>query len=114
MNVDPKLQLGVLTVASNVPQSGASSCVFGGYSWLNSFDIQTGVAVLNPATNPGGVVSAKIGNSLTVGVTVIKLPNGKLEALVTTSDNQHPTMDANVAPGSSAPKRVSWRDLSSQ
>lgn len=115
VNVDTKFQLGVLSVDSNVPTSSASdACVFGGYSWLNQIDIKTGKAVVNPATNPGVIVSKKIGTSLAVGLTVIKLPNGKLEALVTTSDNQHPTMDANAAPSAGAPKRVSWRDLSSQ
>lgn len=115
VNVDPKFQLGVLSVATNVPTSSASdACVFGGYSWLNQIDIKTGKAVVNPATNPGVIVSKKIGTSLAVGLTVIKLPNGKLEALVTTSDNQHPTMDALAAPSAGAPKRVSWRDLSSQ
>lgn len=115
VNIDPKLQLGVFTVVTNVPSASATdACVFGGYSWLNQIDIQTGQAVKNLATNPSNIASTKIGTSLAVGVTVIKLPNGKLAALVTTSDNQHPTLDANAAPASSAPKRVSWRDLNSQ
>jgi len=115
VNVDPKLQLNVFSVATNVPTSSATdACVFGGYSWLTQIDIKTGTSVLNSTTNPGNIISKKIGTSLAVGLTVIKLPNGKLEALVTTSDNQHPTMDALAAPASVAPKRVSWRDLSTQ
>jgi Tfp pilus tip-associated adhesin PilY1 len=47
VNIDPKLQLGTLTFASNVPSN--SACSIGGHSWLNFVDFRTGLAV---ATSP--------------------------------------------------------------
>lgn len=117
VNVDPKLQLGIFTVASNVPKTGgtgADACLFGGYSWINMIDIATGTTAINPSANPNSIVSDRreTGSSLTVGIAVIKLPDGKIKTLITTSNNQHPVLDEFTSVTTSSPKRVSWRDMS--
>jgi len=102
VNVDPQLQLGTLVVASNVPSS--DSCTAGGYSWLNYFDYKTGRFVLNtPAT--------KLASSLIVGMNVVVLPGGKVVAIVTTGDNQQPTVEPPIPPSSFQGRRVLWREL---
>jgi type IV pilus assembly protein PilY1 len=112
INVDPKLQLGTLIIASNVPDNtSANSCTTGGYSWLNYLDISTGGSVDNAQSNPDDLVSAKIGNALTVGVNAVKLPNGKLISITTTSDNKHPVSETPIGTANLPLKRISWREL---
>lgn len=112
VNVDPKLQLGTLVFATNVPQNtDAVSCTTGGYSWLYYLDIATGGYILNAQSNPGNIAGRKIGNALAVGANVVKLPNGKLITITTTSDNNHPVFEAPVSSGSFGIRRVSWREL---
>ena len=43
MNVDPKLVLGTLVFATNVP--AANSCTVGGTAWVNFLDYATGLVV---------------------------------------------------------------------
>jgi type IV pilus assembly protein PilY1 len=52
VNVDPKLQLGTLIVASNVPVSDA--CTTGGYSYLNFFDYKSGSYIASSGINVVG------------------------------------------------------------
>lgn len=115
VNIDPKLQLGTLIIASNVPDNTSStSCTTGGYSWLNFLDIATGGPVSNSQSNPDELASYKIGNALAVGVNVVKLPNGKLIAITTTSDNKHPVNEAPVGTANLPLKRISWRELTTE
>jgi Tfp pilus tip-associated adhesin PilY1 len=119
VNVDPKLQLGTLIVGSNIPAS--SACVSGGTSYLNFLDYKTGGFVQSSGNTLAGVF---VGNSLVVGVSVVRLGSGettnqstgsggagKTVAIVTTSDNKYP----NLAPPFSIPpatgRRDSWREL---
>ncbi len=107
VNVDPKLQLGVLAVATNIPQ--ASVCSVGGSSFLYFFDYTTGQFV---STTTGNVVGQRITNAIAVGVNTYQLPSGKVVTTVTTSDDQHPTFGNPNNPNSTPPgKRVSWREL---
>jgi type IV pilus assembly protein PilY1 len=106
VNVDPQLQLGTLTVASNTPT--LDTCTAGGEANINYLDYLTGSYVEGA---PGGVASIKIGSSLVVGINVIMLPGGKVVAIVTTASNQQLTQDAPVAPTEFAARRVSWREL---
>ncbi len=107
VNVDPKLQLGTLIIGSNIPAS--SACTSGGTSYLNFLDYKTGGYVVSSGSTLAGVL---IGNSLVVGISVVRLPNNKTVAIVTTSDNKYP----NLAPPFSSPsptgRRSSWRELS--
>ena len=106
VNVEMKFRQGTLVVGSNVPQ--ISACTSGGYSWLNYLDFQSGLAVTGGAA---GTVSEQVANSLIVGLTLIKLPDGTVKAIVTTSD-------ANIYLGSPSFKptgikggRISWREI---
>lgn len=112
VNMDPKLQLGTLVVASSVPdETTSSSCSTGGHSWLNFLDVSSCSYVVNEQSNPDNIASVKLANALNVGVNVIKLPNGKLIAITTTSDNQHPVRETPVGTSGLSIKRVSWREL---
>lgn len=113
VNVDPKLVLGTLVVASNVPQdTSADSCTAGGYSWLNYLDMTTGAYVASTQTNPEHYASTKLSNALTVGINVVKLPSGKIVGIVTTSDNKHWPLDLPTGGASGgAVRRISWREL---
>jgi type IV pilus assembly protein PilY1 len=106
VNVDPKLQLGTLIVGSNIPAT--SACTSGGTSYLNFLDYKTGGYIQSSGNTLAGVL---VGNSLVVGISVVRLPNNKTVAIVTTSDNKYP----NLAPPFSTPsptgRRSSWREL---
>lgn len=106
VTVDPKLQLGVLAVATNIPDPNA--CNVGGSSWLYFFDYKTGSYV---DTAVGSLVGQKVGNALVVGLNVIRLPNGKTITIATTSDNKHPNISNPTSPSGDAAKRVFWREL---
>jgi len=107
VSVDPKLQLGVLAVATNIPEN--SVCSVGGTSFLYFFDYSTGQFV---ATTTGNVVGQRIGNAIAVGLNTYQLPSGKVVTTVTTSDDQHPTFDNKRNPNSTAVgRRVLWREL---
>jgi type IV pilus assembly protein PilY1 len=106
VNVDPKLQLGTLIVASNVPQN--TECAIGGYSYLNFLDYKTGLAV-STAVNKS--IGYKVADSLAVGLNVVRLPGGKTVVIVTTSDSKQTTGEAPVAPPGPGGRRISWREL---
>ena len=104
VNVDMKLQLGTLTVASNVPQNNA--CNIGGYSWLNFFDARNGLQVAG-STNFG----TKLSDSLAVGINVVRLPDGRTVVIATTSDASQQTAEAPIPAGDPQGRRTSWREL---
>jgi type IV pilus assembly protein PilY1 len=106
VNVDMKLQLGTLIVGSNVPANNA--CNAGGFSFLNFFDYRTGSYIPSAGSNIAG---QRIGNSLLVGINVVRLPNGKTVAIATTSDNQHPTLYPPFQSPNPVGRRVGWREL---
>lgn len=111
VNIDMKLQLGTLVVASNVPESNA--CNIGGYAWLNYFNNATGEAIVNSADSAVGrrLVGAGGQESLAVGLNIVRLPSGKTVVIATTSAAQQLTVEApfDVAPPTG--KRVSWREI---
>lgn len=106
VNVDIKLQLGTLIVASNVP--GGSACTIGGSSWINFFDFATGGVVSGSTSNS---VGRPLSNSLAVGLNVVRLPSGKTVVIATTSDNQQLTVEAPFANPNVTGRRVSWREI---
>ena len=106
VNVDMRLQLGTLVVASNVPQTTA--CTIGGYSWLNYLNFATGAAV---ASSPGLVVSQKLSSSLAVGLNIVRLPSGKTVVISTTSDAKQTTVAVPFDTPAPTGKRVSWREI---
>jgi type IV pilus assembly protein PilY1 len=107
VNVDPKLQLGVLAVATNVPQQ--SVCTVGGTSFLYFFDYSTGQFV---STSSGNVAGERVGNSIAVGLNTYRLPDGRVVTTVTTSDDNHPVFGNPDLPNvGDSGKRVLYREL---
>ncbi|MBL8541052.1 MAG: hypothetical protein JNK68_11865 [Betaproteobacteria bacterium] len=105
-NIDPKLQLGTLVVASNVPQS--TECVIGGYSYINNFDFRSGRAV-SSASN--GSIGNKVADALAVGFNIVRLPDGKTVEIITTSDAKQTTSQTPVAMPAPGGRRTSWREI---
>jgi type IV pilus assembly protein PilY1 len=105
VNVDMKLQLGTLVVASNVP--GNTSCEPGGYSYKNYFDYATGLSPAG-ATQP---VGSRLSNALAVGINVIRLPDGRIVVIGMDSSGTPQTFEAPIASGAPTGKRITWREL---
>jgi type IV pilus assembly protein PilY1 len=107
VNVDLRLQLGTLVALSNEPND--NYCSVGGRSWLYSFDYLSGASV--SAANDG-TVGQLAGNSIASGVTMIRLPNQKLIALVTLADTTVRPMNPGTKVGTGVgTRRVSWREI---
>jgi type IV pilus assembly protein PilY1 len=112
MNVDPKLVLGTLVFATNVP--AANSCTVGGSAWVNFLDFATGLAV-----DSADYSSLQITDSLVVGVTVVKLQTGEYKAIATKSNYQQETLSVPIAPATLTTvtpptfqsRRGLWREL---
>jgi type IV pilus assembly protein PilY1 len=102
VNVDMKLQLGTLTILSNVP--GGSACTIGGYSYINFFDYTNGMPIHT-------MVGLKLADSLAVGLNVVRLPSGKTVAIGTTSDSKQRTTDVPISSPGMLGRRVSWREI---
>jgi type IV pilus assembly protein PilY1 len=109
VNVDMQMQLGLLTVAGNVPN--ANACNLGGYAWLYYFDYKTGQYVKTASDN---MVGRRLSNNaLVAGLKTIKLTTGKTLTIITDtgggiSGSADPTSSGGGAAGG---KRVSWREL---
>lgn len=109
VNVDMQQQLGLLTVAANVPNP--SACNVGGYAWLYSFDYKTGSFV--PTATSNAVGRRLSSNALVAGIKTIKLTTGKTVTIVTdTAGNISSNDDPSSNPGTGGDaKRMSWREL---
>ena len=105
LDVDMNLTLGTLTFATNVPNSNA--CTSGGYAWLNYIDAQTGLAV--PYTSD--IVGVKSAGALIKGVVIIKLPDGSLVGIITTSDNRQLLVQVSFKPTTFSGRRNLWREF---
>ena len=107
INVDPKLQLGTLVLVSNIPRD--DYCVVGGSSVLYALDYKTGGAITSQLTKSVGF---PIGNSLSTGLTLVRLPTGKLVAIVTEADTTLQVTSVPTSPtGASTLRRVIWREI---
>jgi Tfp pilus tip-associated adhesin PilY1 len=116
VNVEPQLQLGVLAFISNVPQGTA--CSIKGYSYLNSVDFVTGLAIdPNSASqklvpkNPDGT-DRVIDQSLTVGFNILQVADGSLTALVSPASGKAFAQKIPPKPPEPVGKRVSWQEIS--
>jgi type IV pilus assembly protein PilY1 len=107
VNVDPKLQLGVLAVATNIPANNI--CTVGGSSFLYFFDYATGQFV---STSTGHVAGTRLGNAIVVGLNTYRLPDGRVITTPTLSDDTRPPSGNPDNPTVGAiGKRVLWREL---
>ena len=111
VNIDMKLDLGTLLVASNLPP--VSACEIGGSSWLNFFDASTGLAVagsLNASTG-SRVLNALGALTQVVGINIIRTATGEVKVQASTQDAG--ISSPYVAFSTPAPtgKRVTWREI---
>jgi len=106
VNVDPVLQLGTLTIASNVPSN--DNCVAGGYGYFNYLNYKTGSYVTGATAD---MASTKVAASLIVGFNVIKTADNNLHTEGTLADNTRPTFPNPTAAAAVTGQRVSWREL---
>jgi type IV pilus assembly protein PilY1 len=107
ITVDPRLQLGSLVVLANAPDD--DECAIGGSSWLYALDFRTGGAV---RTSRDMAVGQSVGSAIGTGVSLVRLPNKKLIAVVAMGDTSVRAMNLPVAPGGGAEiRRVGWREL---
>ena len=109
VNVDMKLALGTLVVPSNVPQS--SACTTGGYSWLNYLSYTTGQAITSSGSSTVSQYATPAGQALTVGVTIVQLPDGTLRAILVTSDAAIRSLSVPYDAPTPTGKRISWREV---
>jgi type IV pilus assembly protein PilY1 len=105
VNVEMKLQLGTLVVASNVPRNTA--CEPGGYSYKNYFDYATGLSPAG-ATQP---IGSRLSSALVVGINVIRLPDGRIVVIAMDASGTPTTFEAPIASGAPSGKRITWREI---
>ncbi|HZV55869.1 MAG TPA: hypothetical protein VFF82_13115, partial [Rhodocyclaceae bacterium] len=106
--IDPVLQVGRLAVATFVPGTSADVCDANGHSFMYLLDYMPSKSY-TPPTNQD--VFALPSNAVVVGVTTVKLPNGKIVNIATTSNDQRLSFGNPQTPLGSNARRVSWREL---
>jgi type IV pilus assembly protein PilY1 len=113
VNLDPRLVLGTLVIPSNVPDpTSVNACSAGGYSWKNVLDWKTGSAVATAAKDASGNrIAGTKDESLLVGFAVIVVDQD-VRFIGTTADNKIKPEDVPVSgSGSTAIRRISWREI---
>ncbi|MFZ5557326.1 MAG: pilus assembly protein [Pseudomonadota bacterium] len=103
---DLSLDLGTLSLTTNVPTGDA--CAVGGYSWVYFLDYRTGQAVTSAASQIAGRF---LGNTLATRPVVVKLPSGKVVALIRSSAGTTLVREVPIGTSSRPTKRVTWREL---
>jgi type IV pilus assembly protein PilY1 len=105
VNVEPKLILGTLIVASNVPTP--SVCEPSGSSWLNGFDYRTGGYIVST----GSQIASVNMKGMVVGISIVVTSDGQVVGIVVkdddTVDKYTPPIDADTSSG----RRSSWREI---
>ncbi len=105
VNIDPKLDAGLLIAPTTVPSD--TVCAPGGYGWLNYFNYLVG-------NNNDGIVSQKYDAPI-VGVNIYYTPDGNRHFGVVTSKNPTPDAPDELPPPANPlsfqGKRVIWREL---
>lgn len=104
VNVDTKYVLGWWVVPGNIPDPNI--CNVGGKSWLYFLDPWPKTTYTARPEN-----FARIGNSLIVGINIVRLPSGKVVTIITTSDAKYPVAGNPESPTAHRVRRFSWREL---
>ncbi len=111
VNIDVQLNLGMLTVATNVPSGNA--CDAGGYAFLYYFDFTSGAAPSTAINNEVGEKDSE--NAMVAGMNFVfvQTPTGVqgLNILCTTDASCHTTVPPPAPPLSGGVNRFSWREL---
>ena len=108
VSVDMSLDLGTLSVVTNRPKTGA--CVAGGESWVYYFDFKSGKNVVTGTTTTP-YVGKKLADALGTRPVVVRLPNGKIVAIVRLTNNTTLTQDVPITTSMNAGRRITWREL---
>jgi len=107
VTVEPRLQLGTVSFVSNRPRD--EYCSLGGSSWLYALDYRTGTAISTQATS---VVGMQVdSHTIGTGLTVVRLPNGHLVAIVNTPDGTRTLELPTGAAGAGSVRRVGYREI---
>jgi Tfp pilus tip-associated adhesin PilY1 len=107
VNVDARLRLGSLVVLSNSPED--DECTIGGRSRLRTPDFRTGGPLV---TQRNMAVGQSVGASVGTGLSLTRLPNKRLVAVVAIADTSVGSLDVPVAPSAGREvRRVGWREL---
>lgn len=114
VNIDLRLQLGTLVAASNVPQGTA--CNIGGYSWLNSVNFATGLAIPSGSASTPNTISQRLqptsgSPGLTTGFNFFQVPDGTVRGFVTDALGNRLAITPPVAISPPVGKRISWREI---
>ncbi len=104
VDTDPAIAQTTLVFVTNVPNN--DPCVPGGSSHLFSLDLVTGSYVVGETT-----VSESLGKALANRPVLIKLPNGKIVALIRKSDGSTESREVATTPSGGVMRRLSWREL---
>jgi type IV pilus assembly protein PilY1 len=105
---NPSLGLGVITFTTNIP-SGVDPCLPGGSSWVWSLDYRTGTPIVSGTTTYPAARS--LGLALASRPVLVKLPTGKVQALIRKSDATTTSQTIPTAGGAISGKRKSWREV---
>jgi type IV pilus assembly protein PilY1 len=103
--IDPRLELGTLIFASNVPATGAG-CSPGGNSFTYNFDYSTGSYVPGTANGIAGVSQGVF----LVGITPIQTTDGSIRTINTDSSGGLGTGTVNINKNPKAVSRFSYRE----
>ena len=107
INIDLKLQLGTLVALSSIPVD--DYCSVSGTSYLYAFDYLSGTAI---TAQNGKYVGFEISSALGTGLTLVRLANGKLVAIVTKANATIEPDSVPAAPaGGTGVRRVGWREI---
>jgi Tfp pilus tip-associated adhesin PilY1 len=107
VTIEPRLQLGTVSFVANRPVD--DYCALGGSSWLYALDYKSGGAITTQANNVAGIQvdSRTIGT----GLTIVRLPNGLLVAIVNTPDGTRTLPLPVDAAGAGTVRRVGYREI---
>jgi type IV pilus assembly protein PilY1 len=103
--IDPRLELGTLIFASNVPATGAG-CSPGGNSFTYNFDYSTGSYVPGTANGIAGVSQGVF----LVGITPIQTTDGSIRTINTDSSGGLGTGTVNINKNPTGVSRFSYRE----
>jgi type IV pilus assembly protein PilY1 len=106
---DPAIALGTLTFTTVVPNS--DPCSAGGKSFAYTVDLLTGG---RPAANSGlsSIPTGQfLGNALASRPLLVKLPDGRLEAIIRKSDATTIGVTIPTAASGGQTKRINWREV---
>jgi type IV pilus assembly protein PilY1 len=107
VTIEPRLQLGTVSFVANRPVD--DYCALGGSSWLYALDYKTGGAITTQADNVVGIsVDSK---TIGTGLTIVRLPNGLLIAIVNTPDGTRTMRLPIDAAGAGSVRRVGYREI---